>query len=48
MTFQWPNGNSAALSFTYDDGYPVGASVRRPTLKSMELRHVLSDVELHT
>lgn len=38
MTFQWPNGNSAALSFTYDDGYPEGASIAAPHLEEHGIR----------
>src|SRR4051812_37738681 len=38
MTFRWPNGNLAALSFTYDDGYPEGASIAAPHLEEYGIR----------
>lgn len=38
MTFQWPNGNAVALSFSYDDGYPEGASIAAPQLEEHGIR----------
>lgn len=38
MTFQWPKGSPAAISFTYDDGYPAGAAVAAPHLEEFGIR----------
>lgn len=36
--FLWPNDSPAALSFTYDDGYPEGATVTAPHLEEFGIR----------